>query len=75
VIVGDGVARVRRAAGGALRAGEVRDLQSDEERVARLEVAVRENAAHLRRLELVVAGLESAVADIIEKSIHEKEQQ
>lgn len=58
--------RARRVAGRALRASEVRAVQHDLDRVERLEVAVRENAAHNARLHELLAGLEQAVLLLLE---------
>jgi hypothetical protein len=58
--------RARRAAGRALRASEVRSAVQDMRRAERLEVALRENDAHNRRLHVVLGELEQAVLRLLE---------
>lgn len=66
--LGDQVIRARRVAGSALRASEVRDTWNDGERVDRLEVAVRENAAHNRLIAELLDGLEQSLVPLLERA-------
>jgi hypothetical protein len=58
--------RARRVAARALRASEVRAAQHDLKRVELLEVAVRENEAHNRRLHVLLGELEQAAVELLE---------
>jgi hypothetical protein len=61
--------RARRAAVLALRASEVRPALTDERRVSAVEVALRENEAHNRRLNELLDSLEQSLVPLLEQSI------
>ncbi len=54
--------RVRRAGGRALRAVEILDARHDAARLDSLEVALRENAVHERRIAALLDELEQLLA-------------